>query len=143
MDLKLFSTFFLFLFFSLQLQSQKCKLGIGTGDAATIIQIFQLNEEQINQLGDWRAALTIEMEKIEEEIKILFEVEPQSTKEELTRLAAKHYVLEAKIISISMAYDKKLINVFNERQYERYKALCHEALREPIPQSLEKEENPE
>ncbi|WP_394749875.1 hypothetical protein [Spongiimicrobium salis] len=143
MNLKLVGTFFAFLFFNASGYSQECALGIGTGDAATIVQIFQLNEEQIAQLGEWREALLVEVEKIETEIKTLFETEPQSTKEELSRLAAKHDVLEQKLIKMSIAYDTKLINVFNERQYERYKALCFEALREPIPQSPENKKDPE
>lgn len=143
MNLRTLSAFFIFLSFSFQARSQDCTLGIGTGDAATIIQIFQLNKTQIEKLGDWRAALAIEMENVEAEITLLFKMEPQSTKEELIKLAAKHDALERKILDISKMYDKKLIDILNKRQYERYSALCYEALREPIPQSPKPEKDPE
>lgn len=127
--LGMFLTFFLCTFWGM---AQDCTLDIGGKNGDTLIQVFQMNEEQIGQMETWRAELNIEIKVIEEEIQKLFDNHPQSTPEELTTLASKYKVFEQKIVDASKATDKKLLSIFNRKQYDRYLELCHEAIREPI-----------
>ncbi len=112
--------------------AQECILGIGGKDAETLVKVFQMNEEQSQKLETLRAELEVETRLIEDEIKLLFDTHPQSTPEELTTLADKYKKLEAKMARTSYSYDKKLLQIFNAKQYERYSSLCKEASRTPI-----------
>lgn len=123
---------FVLLFLCNMGMAQECTLGIGGRDAETIIQVFQLNEEQVKKMNELRGALDIESSPIEEEIKQLLETHPQSTPEELTELAAKFKVLESKIVHISRSYDQRLLAFFNQKQFQRYVELCHEVVRTPL-----------
>ncbi len=122
----------IFFLFTLSVQAQVCTLGLGGEDTKTIAQVFQLNEEQLTKLDSLRSEKEIEMRLIEDDIKKLFDTQPQSTPEELTTLAEKYKVLKAKMEVASLEYDKKLLTAFNQKQYERYMALCEAAFREPI-----------
>jgi predicted phage gp36 major capsid-like protein len=112
--------------------SQDCTLGIGGKDTETIIEVFQLNAEQRARMEDFRAAMSVETKVIEEEEKMLLEKHPQTTADDLTKLAEKYKALQARLMAISITYDKKLLALFNERQYQRYVSLCREALRKPL-----------
>lgn len=127
--LGMFLTFFLCTFWGM---AQDCTLDIGGKNGDTLIQVFQMNEEQRGQMETWRAELNVEIKVIEEEIQKLFDNHPQSTPAELTTLAGKYKVFEQKIVDASRATDKKLLSIFNSKQYDRYLELCHEAIREPI-----------
>ena len=121
----------IFFLFSLGI-AQECTLGIGGRDAETIIQVFQLNEEQVAIMNELRSALDLETSPIEEQSKQLLETHPQSTPEELTELAAKFKLLESKIIQISRSYDQRLLSLFNQKQFQRYVELCYEVARTPL-----------
>lgn len=111
---------------------QECSLGIGATESDTIIQIFQLKEEQITHLEEFKAALEIETGLLDKERKNLFENHPQSTPEDLTALGAKYKVLEERMKQVFKKYDLKLLALFNERQYQRYVTLCQEVSRRPL-----------
>lgn len=130
---KVFTFFLLVLgtWFTLPAQ-QDCSLAIGVTDTDTIIQIFQLKEEQITKLEEYKAALELEIKFLDEERQNLFENHPQSTPEELTALGEKHRVLEDKIKLVFLKYDLQLLALFNEKQYDRYAALCEEVSRKPL-----------
>jgi hypothetical protein len=111
---------------------QECSLAIGATESDTIIQIFQLKEEQITNLEEFKAALEIETRLLDEERKNLFENHPQSTPEELMALGEKYKVLEERMKQVFRKYDLKLLALFNEKQYLRYVALCQEVSRQPL-----------
>ena len=88
---KVFSTLIFIVGFVISVQAQQeCSLAIGATESDTIIQIFQLKEEQITNLEEFKAALEIETRLLDEERKNLFENHPQSTPEDLTALGAKY-----------------------------------------------------
>lgn len=122
--------FQIFLFFG---TAQDCTLDLGGTHLETIIKIFQLNETQVAQVEGWQGELQVETKVIQEQAQLLFDTQPQRTPEELLALAEKYKILQDKMVNLSMSYDKKLLNVFNEKQYERYIALCEEAGRIPLP----------
>lgn len=113
-------------------QAQECTLDIGGKNHNTIIDIFQLNAEQQATMNTLRDDLQIAQLSIEEEIQKLFNSHPQSTQEELITLSDKYKVLKEKMVNVSWESDKKLLETFNPKQYERYLNLCGEALRKPI-----------
>ena len=129
---KLFYTLLLFLSLSTFVVAQECTLDIGGKNHNTIIDIFQLNQEQQTTLETLRAELEINQNAIEEEIQKLFSTAPQSTQEELISLSDKYKVLKEKMVNAAWESDKKLLETFNPKQYERYLSLCNEALRNPI-----------
>lgn len=124
--------FFTLLVFPFLGSAQDCTLDIGGKNTDMLIDVFQLNGEQISQMEAWQAELEIETKTIEAAIQKLFDTQPQSSPEELTILADKYKVLKEKMVSASAATDKKLLEIFNKKQYERYIGLCTEALRRPI-----------
>ncbi|NNE03566.1 MAG: hypothetical protein HKN52_10405 [Eudoraea sp.] len=113
-------------------QDRDCLLGLGGTASETIIQVFQLNKEQISKMDQWKASLSQENKIIQDEITQLFDAEGQSSEEELQAMATTYRGLKDKVIENSKAYDRKLLNIFNEKQYLRYVALCKEARRKPI-----------
>jgi uncharacterized protein (DUF1330 family) len=133
MNIKAFLTLMLSFGFWISGQAQKdCSLGIGATESDTIIQIFQLKEEQITKLEEFKAALEIETRLLDVERKNLFENHPQSTPEDLMALGAKYKVIEEKMKQVFGKYDLKLLAIFNEKQYQRYVSLCQEVSRQPL-----------
>ncbi|MBT8283443.1 MAG: hypothetical protein KJO86_06865 [Muriicola sp.] len=120
-----------------QAQESDCMLGLGGSNTETIVQVFQLNEEQIGQLKEWQAELSMTNKVYQEDIRILFDTHPQSTTKELEELANKYRVLKDQILENARAYDIKMLKLFNPKQYERYIELCASARRIPykvVPQ---------
>ena len=132
MFLKTLRIFLFFLLFSFWGMAQDCILDIGGKNTDTLVQVFQMNEEQTSQMNIWHAELVIETKVVEGEIQKLFDSHPQSTPEELTSLAVKYKVLQEKIVNASKATDQRLLSIFNKKQYDRYLELCNEAFRRPI-----------
>lgn len=112
--------------------AQDCTLGIGGKDKDIVVQIFQLNDEQQGKLEVLRGELSVKNKILEDRLKKLLEEHPQSNEEDLTRLAKKYKEMELEIVELAVSYDKKLIQLFNDRQYERYVELCTEAMRKPL-----------
>ncbi|QBA64669.1 DUF2226 domain-containing protein [Muriicola soli] len=121
----------------LQAQERDCMLGLGGSNTETIIQVFQLNEDQIGKLKEWQAELSLTNKVYQEDIRILFDTHPQSSTKELEELANKYRVLKDQILLNARAYDIKMLKLFNPKQYERYIELCASADRIPykvVPQ---------
>jgi len=114
------------------LNAQDCTLAIGGRDADVIIQVFQMNNEQIAKMQGWSTELEKEMETAQVQIDQLLESQPQETPEQLAQLAIKYKALQARMVEISKSYDKKLLAIFNERQYRRYVGLCREVFLKPL-----------
>lgn len=115
-------------------QVKDCLLNIGGPDNKTIIQVFQLNDEQIEKLAVWSSELQFKRKENEDEITLLFDTHPQKTTEDLEALASKYAKIKDSYVQLTRSYDQKLLTMFNERQYHRYTMLCAEAVRRPIPQ---------
>ncbi|WP_373518270.1 hypothetical protein [Pricia sp.] len=113
-------------------QAQNCTLDIGGKHAETMVTVFQLNEAQVATMETLQRLLAVETGHLEEQIEKLLAEHPQSTEEELIKLADKYKVLQQKIVTASYESDKKLLSEFNAKQYERYLLLCKAAIRRPI-----------
>ncbi len=134
------------LFVSSFIIAQECTLDIGGKNGTMVIDIFQLNEKQQTVMEELRGELEITTKSLEDEIQKLFASHPQGTEAELITLSDKYKILKEKLVSASRESDKKLLETFNQKQYERYKSLCYEAVREPIkitPISYKDSDTPE
>ncbi|NNJ87834.1 MAG: hypothetical protein HKP53_00405 [Eudoraea sp.] len=112
-------------------QDRECRLGLGGSTAETIIQVFQLNEEQIQKMNEWTAELKLSNKVYQDEIAQLFDTHPQSKTEDLEALATKYKVLKDKVLANTREYDLRLLELFNPKQYDRYLELCATANRIP------------
>ena len=126
-----FAAFFLFISNG-NAQALECTLDIGGKNTQNVSDIFQLNEGQKSQMEVLRAEYSAAYTTFEEQSQKLLDEHPQSTTEELTTLANKYRALQEKITEASRDIDKKLLSSFNQRQYDLYLSLCHEAFRRPI-----------
>lgn len=121
-----------FQFFLVLGNAQECTLDLGSDNLEMLTKVFQLNEAQVAQVEGWRAQLTVESRLIEDQIKELFNTHPQSSFDEIEAMSKKYKVLQDKLVNISFSFDNKLVQAFNDRQYERYVTLCNEAALEPL-----------
>ena len=122
----------LFISVNVTAQLPDCTLGIGGKDTEVLTKVFQLNQKQIRTMELWTGELQTQNKLLEDQIKALFDNHPQSTREELETLAKKYKLLKDEMVATSKSYDQKLLGLFNPKQYERYVALCNEALRKPL-----------
>jgi len=135
----------LLILFCFYANAQECLLGIGGNDAETIVEIFQLNENQRTTMNTLQEELEIEIKGINEQIEKLLADHPQSKDADLVVLAEKYKVLRQKILDASYRCDKALLATFNTKQYDRYLELCREAIRRPIaiiPKTYDEAGNP-
>jgi len=132
MNVKKYGLLSILLLMCFMIKAQDCVLDIGGEQYKIIESAFQLNEEQQQKMENLRAALAVESKLINEEAEKLFNTHPQSTPEELTVLGQKYNVLKQKLLDLTIAYDKKLLSSFNEKQLERYTTLCKAASRRPL-----------
>ncbi|MFS4467334.1 hypothetical protein [Maribacter sp. 2210JD10-5] len=109
-----------------------CVLGVGTADDATIIDVFQLNEMQQEKLANFGAELKYRNEILNDQLENIIQRHPQSTGAELQQLADKYTKTIDSMASIQAFIDKKVLSLFNEKQYELYRNLCKEASRSPF-----------
>ncbi len=113
-------------------QTEDCTLGIGGKDSATLVEVFQLSEEQIAKMDIMVQELSIANRVLQDEIDILMKTHPQQTEEELTALAEKYKVLRDKMVINAKSYDIQLLQLFNPKQYKLYTELCAEVMRTPL-----------
>ncbi|MUH36699.1 hypothetical protein D9O36_12670 [Zobellia amurskyensis] len=119
------------MFFSV-VNAQNCTLDIGGKNNETIKTLFQLNEEQVSVMESLQGELEVKTKSVEDQIEKLLAQHPQSTEEDLIKLAEKYKTLQQQLVEAAYDSDKQLLSVFNVKQYERYLQLCNEAIRQPI-----------
>lgn len=110
-----------------------CLLGIGGRDTETIVQVFQLSDEQQAKMQEWIGELEIHQEKLKAEMQGLLEDHPQETEDDMYRLGGKVAVFKEALERMQREYDGRLLSILNTKQYQRYADLCQEVDRQPIP----------
>lgn len=110
---------------------EDCILGVGITADSTLIEVFQLNEEQKEKLMNWSAELKYRNELLNNQAENLLKRHPQSSAAELMVLAEKYKVIRDSMGTIQRMLDIKTLKLFNQNQYELYLALCKAALRRP------------
>jgi hypothetical protein len=124
---------FVCLFFVKDLLAQEdCILGVGISKDETIIDVFQLNEEQAEQMINFSAEVKYRNELLNNQAQNILKRHPQSTAAELMVLAEKYNVIRDSMDRIQRMIDIKTLRMFNKKQYQRYLELCNEAYRQPF-----------
>ena len=111
---------------------EDCILGVGISKDQTLIEVFQLNEAQKEQLINLSAELKIRNEHLDNQAANLLKRHPQGNPSELAVLAEKYTVIVDSIQKIQKMIDVKVLRSFNKKQYERYLQLCKEMIKYPI-----------
>ncbi len=109
-----------------------CILGVGITKDETIIAIFQLKEEQAEQMINFSAELKYRNELLNNQAENILKRDPQSSVAELMVLAEKYNVIRDSMARVQRMIDIKTLKLFNKKQYQRYLELCTEAYRQPF-----------
>lgn len=121
-----------FIIFSTTLMAQEdCVLGVGFTDDAILVDVFQMNEIQQQQLADFKGELKHRNKILNAKLEDITTRHPQSTVEELTELADKYNGIMDSMRQAQAVIDKKVLAIFNQKQYDLYLSLCKEANRTP------------
>ncbi len=109
-----------------------CFLGIGGKDDATIKEVFQLNENQIEKLVNWGAELKFRNEVFEIKLENLLKNHAQSSPEDLLKMSYKYKAYLDSIDANMRLLDKRMLGTFNKEQYNLYVQFCNHLSRSPI-----------
>ncbi|WP_405381242.1 hypothetical protein [Maribacter sp. LLG6340-A2] len=109
-----------------------CVLGVGVTNDTVIMNVFQLNKPQRQQLLNFGAELKYRNSVLNNELKNIKERHPQSTVTELSNLAEKYKAVMDSMARVQTMIDKRMLALFNPKQYALYQSLCKEASRSPF-----------
>lgn len=130
---KLFVTAFFLLLYCCPLSAQSdCVLGLGVEEDATLATIFQLNPEQTEKLISFSAELKYRNTLLDTRLANIRKRHTQSSVEELSHLAFEYNVMMDSMQSVQAMMEKRLLTLFNQKQYTLYRNLCLEASKSPI-----------
>ena len=129
----LYLPIFICLFHTQGSMAQKdCVLGVGITEDQVIIDVFQLNKEQAEQMMNYSAELKYRNELLNNQADNILKRHPQSSEAELIILAEKYKVIRDSMETVQRMIDIRTLKLFNEKQYTRYLELCDEAFRQPF-----------
>jgi hypothetical protein len=119
--------------FSSQISAQSdCVLGVGSTNDSVLINVFQLSDSQIKDLMRYGEEIRYRQEILDTKLENIKNRHPQSTVLELSKLATEYTVIIDSMASVQTMIDKRLLSLFNEKQYTLYRNLCLEASRSPF-----------
>ncbi|PWL38256.1 hypothetical protein DKG77_08230 [Flagellimonas aquimarina] len=125
--------FYFFLFANLYgMAQQDCILGIGGQDDEMISEVFQLNDEQMEKMRNWSAELRIRNEILKNQAEFLLKKHAQSSPEDLVAMSQKYKDILDSMKQNVLRQDKRLLSIFNEKQYNFYLELCSQLTLQPI-----------
>jgi len=134
--------FFLFLIFGYSGFAQlDCILGVGGRDNETIAKVFELTEEQQENLKNWSAELKIRNDIFKDKAAYLMKQHQESSPEVLMEVSKKYQSYIDSMAKNVRMIDKRLLTGFNETQYERYLKLCSQLSLRPIHINRSVDEN--
>jgi hypothetical protein len=111
---------------------QDCVLGIGGQDDEMISEVFQLNDEQMGKMRNWSAELRIRNEILKNQADFLLKKHAQSSPEDLVAMSQKYKDILDSMKQNVLRQDKRLLSIFNEKQYNFYLELCSQLTLRPI-----------
>lgn len=109
-----------------------CILGVGLTSDSIISDVFQLNEVQQEKLVSFSAELKYRNDLLNNELQNVKSRHPQSNVKELSQLADKYKSVMDSMTQVQTMIDKRMLTLFNSKQYELYRNLCKEASRSPL-----------
>lgn len=122
--------FFLSMFYGSA--QQECALGVGGMDDETIVEVFQLNEAQKESLRSWSAELKIRNEILGNQANNLLKRHGESPMEVLMTVSGEYKIILDSMKQNIRMMDKRLLSMFNQKQYNLYIKLCNQLTLRPI-----------
>ena len=111
---------------------EECLLGIGGKNDETIVEVFQLNDEQKEKLRNWSAELKVRNDILKEQAEYLLKKNEESSPEVLMAFSPKYKtILDSMKRNVRMI-DKRMLSIFNDKQYRLYRKLCNQLTLRPI-----------
>jgi translation initiation factor 2 alpha subunit (eIF-2alpha) len=118
-----------------------CILGVGGRDNETITKVFELTEEQQENLKSWSAELKVRNDILKDKAKYLMKKNEKSSPEVLLTVSKEYgSIMDSMKRNVRMI-DKRLLTSFNKAQYERYVKLCSQLALRPIHINRSVDEN--
>ncbi len=111
---------------------EECALGIGGENDEAIAEVFQLNEQQLEKLRNWSAELKVRNTLLKDQAKFLLKRNAQSSPEDLLSMSHKYRSLLDSMRQNVRMLDKRLLSIFNSKQYNLYMELCGQMMLRPI-----------
>lgn len=118
-----------------------CILGVGGRDNETIIKVFELTEQQQENLKNWSAELKIRNDILKDQAKYLMKRNEESSPEELLAVSKEYGSIMDSMKQNVRMIDKRLLASFKKAQYERYIKLCNQLALRPIHINKSVDEN--
>ena len=119
----------------------ECMLGVGGKDNETITKVFELTEEQQENLKNWSAELKVRNDLLREKAQYLMKKNEESSPEVLVTVSVEYQVILDSMKQNIRMMDKRLLGTFTETQYERYAKLCNQMTMRPIYVNKSVDEN--
>lgn len=111
---------------------EDCFLGIGGKDDEVIKTVFELTENQIEQMQNWGAELKFRNEIFQIRAESLLKNHAQSSPEDLKKMSYEFKSLLDSIQNNIRMLDKRMLGIFTDEQYNLYIMLCNQVYRSPI-----------
>ncbi len=118
-----------------------CILGVGGRDNETITKVFELTEEQRENLKNWSAELKIRNDIFKERAEYLMKQNEDSSPEVLIEVSRKYQSFIDSMAKNVHMMDKRLLESFTQTQYDRYLKLCNQMTLRPIYVNRSVDEN--
>lgn len=118
-----------------------CILGVGGRDNETITKVFELTEEQKEDLKNWSAELKIRNDIFKERAEYLMKQNEDSSPEVLIEVSKKYQSFIDSMAKNVHMMDKRLLESFTQTQYDRYLKLCNQMTLRPIYVNRSVDEN--
>jgi hypothetical protein len=118
-----------------------CILGVGGRDDETIIKVFELTEEQQENLKNWSAELKVRNDIFKDKAAYLMKQNEESPPEVLMEVSKKYQSYIDSMANNVRMIDMRLLGTFNEKQYQRYVKLCSQLSLRPIYVNRSVDEN--
>lgn len=126
-------TLILFFLFAISVSAQNdCFLGVGGKDDETIVEVFNLDEEQIRNLKNWGAELKYRNEIFVIRAEYLLKNHANSSHEDLLKMSYTYRGHLDSMRSNLRMIDKRMLSTFSNEQYNLYIQLCNSVLLSPI-----------
>ena len=117
---------------------EDCLLGIGGKDDEMIRTVFELTDDQMEQMRNWGAELQFRNEIFETRARNLLKNHAQSSTEDLLIMSHKYKALLDSMRNNIKLLDKRMLGIFTNEQYNLYIMLCNQVNRSPlyVPRSM-------
>ncbi len=109
-----------------------CILGVGVTADSALVSVFQLNTSQIDKLTSYSEEVKYRQGILDNKLENIQKRNPQSNFSELSKLATDYNIIMDSMALVQTLIDKRLLALFNEKQYTLYRNLCREASRSPL-----------